>query len=154
MITKRNIVAGLVLALLFTGVFIFRAPSSLAFSEQRKFIGQEYDIGTGLDYLNARYYDAMRGQFISQDPLARDNPEKFLTDPQQLNTYSYARNNPINASDPSGLLTLIIPGTFYNQKDWSSSGSMSGFISSVGKTFNDAKNTQVVNDKSMWSGGD
>ncbi len=84
--------------------------SQIVFNEQRKYIGQEYDADTGLDYLNARYYDAKRGQFISQDPLVRDNPEKFLADPQQLNDYAYARNNPINASDPSGLKAYFSPG--------------------------------------------
>ena len=100
------------------------------FNEQRKFIGQEHDAGTGLDYLNARYYDAKRGQFINQDPLARDNPEKFLADPQQLNTYSYARNNPINASDPTGLLTAFFPGTWTESKNVSSN-----FISDFKNTF-------------------
>ena len=34
----------------------------------RKFIGQ-YADASNLDYLNARYYDPSRGQFISQDPV-------------------------------------------------------------------------------------
>ncbi|MEK7113540.1 MAG: hypothetical protein AAB873_01800, partial [Patescibacteria group bacterium] len=33
-------------------------------SEQRKYIGQEYDTSTSLSYLNARYYDSNRGQFL------------------------------------------------------------------------------------------
>src|SRR3989344_234387 len=65
----------------------------LAFSEQRKFIGQEHDNDTGLDYLNARYYDAKRGQFINQDPNFWKTEEWDLTDPQSLHSYSYARNN-------------------------------------------------------------
>src|SRR3989344_78036 len=39
------------------------------YAEQRKFIGQEYDAETGLNYLNARYYDGARGQFVSEDPM-------------------------------------------------------------------------------------
>ena len=31
-------------------------------------------------------------------------PNELLADPQQLNSYSYARNNPIVSSDPSGLI--------------------------------------------------
>ncbi len=106
----------LVFSTIVTSLFLFSIinPSSvLAFSEQRKYIGQEYNADTGLDYLNARYYDAKRGQFISQDPLVRDNPEKFLADPQQLNSYAYARNNPINASDPSGLVVVTVSGTTF-----------------------------------------
>lgn len=95
------------LALIFT---IPHFSVAAAFSEQRKFIGQEYDKATGLDYLNARYYDAKRGQFITQDPLARDNPEQFLADPQQLNSYSYAKNNPITLSDPSGFIPSPLQG--------------------------------------------
>lgn len=78
------------------------------FTEQRKFIGQEYDTTTGLNYLNARYYNATLAKFTAQDPLALFTPEKLLQDPQQLNLYSYARNNPIIASDPSGLEASLL----------------------------------------------
>jgi len=67
----------------------------------KKYIGQYHDNDTALDYLNARYYDSYRGQFVSIDPMFW-NPEKFLSDPQQLNSYSYARNNPIVYQDPNG----------------------------------------------------
>ena len=80
---------------------------SSAFSEQRKFIGQEYDADTGLNYLNARYYNSALARFTSQDPMLFAAPEKLLEDPQQLNFYSYARNNPITASDPTGKYTEV-----------------------------------------------
>ncbi len=57
------------------------------------------------------YYNATLAKFTTQDPLALFNPEKLLSDPQQLNLYSYARNNPIIASDPSGLWVFYVPGT-------------------------------------------
>jgi RHS repeat-associated protein len=44
-------------------------------NEKRQFIGQFKDDSTP-SYLNARYYDSGRGQFLSQDPV-------FLGDPQQ-----------------------------------------------------------------------
>lgn len=74
--------------------------------EKRKFIGQEHDA-TGLDYLNARYYDSKTGRFISQDPLFWSSPEAFLFDPQQQNSYGYSRNNPIRFLDPLGLSTAM-----------------------------------------------
>ena len=40
-----------------------------SFSEQRRFIGEEYDGDTEFSYLNARYYEGSRGQFLSQDPV-------------------------------------------------------------------------------------
>lgn len=64
------------------------------------FIGQFSD-DTGLSYLNARYYDPARGQFISQDPVFWSQ-EQNLKDPQSLNSYSYAQNNPITGKDPDG----------------------------------------------------
>ena len=69
---------------------------------QRIYTGHEYDREVGLNYMRARYQDPSRGQFLSQDPAARENPNQFLADPQQLNSYSYARNNPITQKDPDG----------------------------------------------------
>lgn len=89
---------------------------SSTFNEQRKYIGQEYDNDTGLNYLNARYYDPKRGQFISQDPMFWALPSELLSDPQQLNSYNYARNNPIVGSDPTGLLVELMSRTVFDVK--------------------------------------
>jgi hypothetical protein len=69
-----------------------------------------------LAYLHARYLNSQQGQFLSENPvsLAVGNPaqvqqlstqdrEKFLSDPQQLNSYAYGRDNPITTKDPSQL---------------------------------------------------
>jgi len=70
---------------------------------QREYIGQYYDEDTALSYLNARYYDGARGQFTSQDPVFWEDPlRQNLQNPQSLNSYSYAENNPIVKSDPTG----------------------------------------------------
>jgi RHS repeat-associated protein len=53
--------------------------------------------GTGLTYLNARYYDPALGRFLSPDPLM--NPG----DPRTLDAYRYADNNPVVFTDASGL---------------------------------------------------
>jgi RHS repeat-associated protein len=83
-------------------------------NEKRQFIGQFTDDST-LSYLNARFYDSSRGQFLSEDPafLALGNPdrveqitqgqqESLLSDPQKVNAYSYGRDNPVSQKDPTG----------------------------------------------------
>jgi RHS repeat-associated protein len=55
-----------------------------------QFAGQQTDADSGLQYLRARYYDPSTGRFLSEDPVASDNP------------YAYVGNNPINFVDPSG----------------------------------------------------
>ena len=81
-------------------------------ANERGFIGQYEDTIAALSYLNARYYDATRGQFLSEDPMMKrvgleiKEIERLLLDPQMQNYYSYAKNNPINLSDPSGEITV------------------------------------------------
>ena len=77
-------------------------PTESTFNEQRKYIGQEFDQETGLNYLNARYYNATLARFISEDPMFWNFDQSWLVDPQNQNSYAYARNNPITLSDPSG----------------------------------------------------
>lgn len=72
------------------------------FDEQRKFTSHEHDAPTGLDYMRARYYDSTKGQFVSQDAMFWNLPKEYLLDPQQQNSYAYARNNPIRYVDPDG----------------------------------------------------
>ncbi|WP_152990326.1 DNRLRE domain-containing protein [Sphaerimonospora mesophila] len=64
------------------------------------FLGKTEDDSTGLTYLSARYYDPAIAKFISTDPLLD------LRKPQWANPYGYAGNNPIGASDPTGLIPL------------------------------------------------
>src|SRR3989338_5951637 len=62
------------------------------------YTGQEKDWeGNQLNYYGARYYDAQIARFTQPDPML---PDPY--DPQQLNRYSYTRNNPIIYADPSG----------------------------------------------------
>ncbi len=62
----------------------------------------ERDIESGLTYMQARYYNENQKRFLSLDPTSQYNPRSFLSDPQQLNLYSYARNNPMRYNDPDG----------------------------------------------------
>lgn len=87
------------------------------FNEKRQYIGQYYDDQAQLSYLNARYYSGTNGRFMSQDPLFLGDPNKQnLINPQELNSYSYAANNPIRWSDPLGLWINSGDGSFIAQK--------------------------------------
>jgi len=71
------------------------------------FTGKEYTEDTGLYYFEARWYDPLIGRFVSGDPMQYRAPQKLLADPQALNYYAYARNNPLFYVDPSGQLPTI-----------------------------------------------
>jgi RHS repeat-associated protein len=87
---------------------------------QREFIGEHYDESSGLNYLNARYYDGSRGGFISQDPVfweigVTEDGRAVLAEPQLQNSYSYAANNPLRFRDPDGrfIPQAIVLGTIF-----------------------------------------
>jgi RHS repeat-associated protein len=69
-----------------------------AWPDTHGFLGKPVDATTGLTHLGARDYDPALGRFTSVDPLL--DP----ADPQQLNGYAYANNNPTTNADPTGLL--------------------------------------------------
>jgi hypothetical protein len=51
-----------------------------------------------LDFASARYYSSGFGRFMSPDLLSGSSGY-----PQSWNRYSYVYNNPLNATDPSGM---------------------------------------------------
>ncbi|MFC8765779.1 polymorphic toxin-type HINT domain-containing protein [Streptomyces sp. NPDC057193] len=55
------------------------------------------DTTTGLTHIGAREYDQHTGRFLSVDPLID------ITDPLQMNGYTYANGSPVSKSDPTGL---------------------------------------------------
>jgi RHS repeat-associated protein len=77
-------------------------------SVRQKFTLKERDNETGLDYFGARYYSSTQGRFTSIDPLMASGS---TGSPQSWNRYSYAYNNPLRFTDPSGMLA----GDFYNE---------------------------------------
>jgi RHS repeat-associated protein len=57
-----------------------------------RYAGQDADPESGLQYLQARYYDPGSSQFLTVDPLAASTGEP----------YGYTAGDPLNAIDPSG----------------------------------------------------
>jgi RHS repeat-associated protein len=72
------------------------APSS--WPGDQGLVGGTADQVTGLTNLGAREYNPATGSFVSPDPLL--NPY----DPQDLNAYAYAADNPATDEDPSGAM--------------------------------------------------
>ncbi|HVI39295.1 MAG TPA: RHS repeat-associated core domain-containing protein [Anaerovoracaceae bacterium] len=73
---------------------ILTQSGTVASANPLRYSGYMYDGATGLYYLMARYYDPSVGRFISRDIV------------QDVNLYAYCKNNPVNESDPNGLLSL------------------------------------------------
>ncbi|WUH89250.1 sugar-binding protein [Streptomyces sp. NBC_00433] len=76
-----------------------RGTPPAGWSGDRGFVGGVTDPGTGLTHLGARDYDPATGRFASVDP------EIDSGDPQSLNGYAYAGDDPVTQSDPTGLYT-------------------------------------------------
>jgi RHS repeat-associated protein len=62
--------------------------------------GQYTDPDSGLIYLRARWYDPATAQFLVRDPLEALSQE----------AYTYALDNPLNGSDPTGEYAIPVPG--------------------------------------------
>ncbi len=96
----------------------YPAPNTTGLDGARqKFTSKERDIETGLDFFDARYYSSIQGRFTSPDEFAAgpeelytfandasENPTFYadITEPQSLNKYQYAYNNPLKYTDPTG----------------------------------------------------
>jgi RHS repeat-associated protein len=66
----------------------------------RRYTGQYAEPDLGIYYYGARWYDPALGRFTSPDAIIPD-PYNSL----DWDRYSYARNNPVRYSDPSGHCT-------------------------------------------------
>ena len=84
------------------GVAVSRAgyapygDQSPSLPQSKGWIGEKFDPETGLQYLNARYYDPLLARFITPDDW---DP---LLPGVGTNRYAYAGNDPVNKSDANG----------------------------------------------------
>ncbi|MDR3565612.1 MAG: RHS repeat-associated core domain-containing protein, partial [Negativicutes bacterium] len=85
------------------GSFGKLAASTGSVTNPFQYTGREFDAETGLYYYRARYFDQTTGRFISEDPIG------FFGG---INFYSYVKNNPIDFTDPSGLVDYSEAQTF------------------------------------------
>ncbi len=95
-----------------------------------KFTGQLRDQEAGQDYFNARYFAAVLGRFNSPDP---GSAGANLSNSQSWNGYSYTRGNPLNATDPSGLVACLSRGAPSARS--APSGGCGGYYESTGGYF-------------------
>ncbi|MEU9919151.1 ricin-type beta-trefoil lectin domain protein [Streptomyces sp. NPDC051001] len=74
-----------------------RGVKAANWPDDKGFLGKSADESTGLTHVGAREYDPGIGQFISVDPLME------LDKHQTLSGYTYAAQNPLTFSDPTGM---------------------------------------------------
>jgi len=67
-----------------------------------RFQGAWLETALGFYHLRARDYDSHTGRFLSRDPA-----EGEFKEPETINPYAFANDNPNAFTDPSGLDTLI-----------------------------------------------
>ncbi|HNT78272.1 MAG TPA: RHS repeat-associated core domain-containing protein [Anaerolineae bacterium] len=90
-----NSTGGVVNTMRYTAYGLARPGGTMV--TDRRFTGQRYEAGLGLYDYNARFYDPLLGRFLAADTIV-PNP----ANPQSLNRYAYALNNPLRYIDPSG----------------------------------------------------
>ena len=76
----------------------FGRPSSTgSLTNPFQYTARELDTETSLYYYRARYYDPQAGRFLGEDPIGFGGGSNF---------YNYSSADPMNFSDPTGLLSV------------------------------------------------
>jgi RHS repeat-associated protein len=66
--------------------------------DEHTFLGKPTDASSGLTLIGPRQYDSTQGRFLQPDPVME------TTDMDQVGGYTYAADDPVNGSDPTGLM--------------------------------------------------
>jgi RHS repeat-associated protein len=69
------------------------------------FAGLDRDAESGTEHAQFRNYASAQGRWLAPDPYVGSYA---LSNPQSMNRYAYALNNPTSAIDPSGLADCIV----------------------------------------------
>jgi len=77
------------------GVEVGTAQEGLGFTGEWR----DSDAGVGLQYLRARWYQPQTGRFFSPDSIIPS-----FQNPQSINRYLYTLANPVNLTDPTGMI--------------------------------------------------
>ena len=80
--------------------------------DQYHFAGLDHDSGSNTDHAQFRQYANAAGRWMSPDPFSGSYD---FTNPQSFNRYAYVGNNPLSATDVSGLMMC-------NECFWGSGG--------------------------------
>lgn len=111
--------------------------STLGQNNPTRYRGYYYDSGTGLYYLNSRYYDSAVGRFMNADSF-----DTLIATPKQLtdkNLFAYCDNNPIVRIDEGG--------EFWN---WVIGASVGAIVGVAGQFVSDLV-TSALNQKLTFS---
>lgn len=90
---ERQPVSGLVNASL---------PGAAGAHQPLRYVGQYYDDDSALVYHGARYFDPVKGRFLSPDPLGVGDALSNVAAPLLLDLYAYAGGRPDEFFDPDG----------------------------------------------------
>ena len=100
----------------------------------------EVTSGMRLNYFGARYYDPVVGVFLGVDPAE-----------QYFNLYSYGNGNPINGTDPSGMLWYNIDDEQTTQ--WRSNFDKNYYGTDLWNDYQDISNNEMIYiDQKAWLG--
>jgi RHS repeat-associated protein len=114
---------------------------------EHHFTGKERDAESGNDYFGARYFGSSMGRFMSPDWSDDPDPVPFgdLENPQSLNLYAFAGNNPLSAVDEDGHDYYLQGGSQCGQNGVS--------CDNGGYVLGSDGNRQVVTDAQTQNGG-